>query len=59
MSQVSQRDRRLMSLGLLAPDIQKAILTGRVPAGLTAKQLLGADLPIAWADQRKLLGLTG
>ena len=45
-----------MNLGLLAPDIQRAILENRAPAGLTANQLLSIDLPIAWADQRRTLG---
>lgn len=52
---VNQRDRRLMSLGMLAPDIQKAILERKAPVTLTANKLLAADLPIAWVDQRKLL----
>jgi hypothetical protein len=52
----SQRDRRLMSLGMLAPDIQRAILERRAPKQLSARQLLAQDLPVAWADQRKLLG---
>ncbi|MGE0773806.1 MAG: recombinase family protein [Sphingomonadaceae bacterium] len=53
---VGQRDRRLMAVGMLAPDIQRAILERRAPARLTAKHLLGGDLPIAWEEQRKLLG---
>jgi site-specific DNA recombinase len=54
----TQRDRRRLSLGLLAPDIQRAILERRAPAALTPHQLLASDLPVAWADQRRLLGFT-
>jgi hypothetical protein len=56
---VNQRDRRLMSLGMLAPDIQKAILERKAPVGLTANKLLAADLPIAWGDQCRLFGFVG
>jgi len=48
--------RRLAEIGLLAPDIQLAILEGRQPPGLTMDELLKADLPLAWADQRRALG---
>jgi hypothetical protein len=50
--------RRLMPLGYLAPDIQRAILEGRQPAGLTAQQLIRGELPLAWADQRRMLGIS-
>lgn len=52
-----QRERRLMGFGLIAPDIQRAVLEGRGPPGLSAKRLLDADLPISWADQREIFGL--
>jgi site-specific DNA recombinase len=48
--------RRYSPLAFLAPDIQRAILDGRQPAGLTLEQLLNQDLPLAWADQRESLG---
>jgi len=48
--------RRLMGLAFLAPDIQRAILAGRQPAGLTGQQLLQTGVPLAWADQRSALG---
>lgn len=54
---VNQRDGRLMSLGMLAPDIQKAILERRAPAALTAHKLLAADLPITWAVLRRSQGV--
>jgi hypothetical protein len=44
-----------MSLDLLAPDLQLAILANRGPAGLTANKVLSVDLSRAWADQRQVL----
>jgi site-specific DNA recombinase len=49
--------RRLMSLAFLAPEIQRAMLEGRQPAGLSATQLTQAGVPLAWADQRQAFGL--
>ena len=54
-----QRGRRKMNLGLLAPDLQRAILENRAPSGLTANKILSMDLPIAWVDQRQLFGILG
>ena len=43
----------------LAPDIIQAIIEGRQPAELTAARLKRMyDLPISWAEQRRLLGFT-
>lgn len=47
---------KLVSLACLAPDIVTAIVQGRQPALLTARALLEAELPLAWADQRRVLG---
>ena len=48
---------RMARLAFLAPDIIKAILEGRQPKALTARSLLRlSELPLAWNDQRKLLG---
>jgi hypothetical protein len=48
---------RMARLAYLAPDIIKAILEGRQPKSLTSRTLLRVtDLPLGWADQRKLLG---
>jgi hypothetical protein len=48
---------RLVRLSYLAPDITQAILDGRQPPGLTADKLLAhSRLPLAWQDQRTLLG---
>jgi hypothetical protein len=47
---------RLVRLSYLAPDITRAILDGR-QRGLTADKLLvQSRLPLAWHDQRTLLG---
>lgn len=51
--------RSIAGLGFLAPDIQAAIVRGRQPAGLTLETLQSMKLPIAWADQRALLGFGG
>src|ERR1700730_3504745 len=48
---------RLVRLSYLAPDITEAILDGRQPLDLTAEKLLEQSrLPLAWADQRTVLG---
>jgi hypothetical protein len=50
----SAYDRRLCRLAFLSPEVQRAILEGRQPAGLTLNQLLFEPLPLAWADQATL-----
>jgi hypothetical protein len=48
---------RLARLGYLAPDIITAIVEGRQPPALSGRTLLRcANLPIEWAEQRRLLG---
>ena len=48
---------RLARLRFLAPDIVTAIVYGRQPVELTTRTLLRvAELPLAWSDQRKMLG---
>ena len=48
---------RLVRLSYLAPDITQAILDGRQPPDLTAEKLLEhSRLPLAWHDQRTMLG---
>ena len=49
---------KLVALGCLAPDIVTAIVEGRQPPTLTARSLQDMDLPLAWADQRALLGFS-
>ncbi|WP_324751003.1 recombinase family protein [Sphingomonas sp. LY54] len=48
--------RKLSKLALLAPDIQRSILEGLQPSGLTLGRLLDVDLPLRWDEQRQLLG---
>jgi site-specific DNA recombinase len=49
---------RLLRLPALAPDIITAIVNGKNPPQLTAKKLmrLTPQIPVDWAEQRKLLG---
>jgi site-specific DNA recombinase len=49
---------RLLRLPTLAPDIITAIVNGNNPLQLTAKKLmrLTPQIPVDWAEQRKLLG---
>jgi site-specific DNA recombinase len=51
--------RRLSTLAFLAPDIQRAILEGRQPTGLTLANLTAANLPLDWHMQRQMLGFVG
>jgi len=46
---------RMLRLATLAPDIVEALLDGREPSGLSLRKLTG-NLPLTWAEQRKLLG---
>ena len=55
-SRCRTRLARLVALSCLAPDIVTAIVEGRQPQGLSARRLLEIELPLAWADQRALLG---
>ena len=47
---------KLAALACIAPDIVTAIVEGRLPPTLTARTLQDIDLPLAWPDQRALLG---
>ena len=52
----SERSIRMtLSLAFLAPEIVKAAVAGRLPRGFGLKRLV--DLPMAWADQWRTLGL--
>jgi site-specific DNA recombinase len=50
------RERMLIRLAFLAPEIQTDILHGRQPADLTLESLRRLKLPLAWDDQRIALG---
>lgn len=54
-----RRIRETIRLSTLAPDIQAAILDGRQPASLTLERILEAGPPLSWAEQRRMLGVTG
>jgi len=47
---------KLTALACMAPDIVTAIVEGRQSATLTACALLAIDLPLAWAEQRTIVG---
>ena len=49
-------DRQLCLIAFLAPDIQRAILEGRQPAGFNLEGLVHGSIPLAWADQRRTFG---
>jgi hypothetical protein len=52
----SERSIRMtLSLAFLAPEIIKAAVEGRLPRGFGIKRLV--DLPMAWPDQWRTLGL--
>lgn len=48
---------KLIALSCMAPDIATAIVEGLQPSSLTARNFLAIDLPLAWDEQRRLLGL--
>jgi site-specific DNA recombinase len=50
-------ERKICRLAFLAPDIQKRILEGRQPAGMTLDRLLHGRIPTSWAAQRSLFGI--
>jgi DNA invertase Pin-like site-specific DNA recombinase len=50
------RMMKVAKLVCLDPYIVTAIVQGRQPLKLSAGKLLAADLPLAWADQRRVLG---
>jgi len=49
---------KLVALACMAPEIVTAIVEGRQPSTLIARSLMDIELPIAWADQRAMLGFT-
>ena len=54
---INEWTRERVAIGLLAPDIQKALLTGKAPLGLDPEKLLCRDIPLDWEGQRKFLGM--
>ena len=45
--------RRLLRLAFLSPDIQRAILAGRQPAGLRLEDLIRDAMPTDWNEQQR------
>ena len=54
---INEWTRERIAIGLLAPVIQKALLTGKAPLGLDPEKLLSRDMPLDWEGQRKFLGM--
>ena len=52
-------DTKRIVIGLLAPDIPKALLQGTAPAELDPDILLSRDMPMEWEEQRRFLGMSG
>ncbi len=52
------RTAKLLPIACLDPGIVKAIVEGRQPPSLTARSLLEVQLPLAWSDQRRVLGFS-
>lgn len=50
------RMMKVIKLAFLDPDIVTAIVEGRQPLKLTPGKMLASDLPLAWAEQRRVLG---
>ena len=50
------RMMKVAKLACLDPDIVSAIVEGRQPPKLTPGKLLAANLPLAWAEQKRVLG---
>jgi hypothetical protein len=51
--------RRRIVVGLLAPDIQKGMLAGTLPAHVTAHWVLAQDWSLDWNAQRRMIGMAG
>ena len=47
----SPHERRLIRLAFLAPDLQRDILLGQQPRGMTLAKLLEKPFPPLWSDQ--------
>lgn len=48
-------ERQIARLALMAPALQRRIMEGDHPTGLSLRQLLKCPMPLAWADQVNLL----
>ena len=50
-----RNSRGQLALTEPSPDIQRAIIDGRQPVGLTLKQLMKIDIPLGWEAQRQAI----
>jgi len=48
--------RQRIVIGLLAPDIQRALLTGAAPDHVTPEWMLAQDWPVDWRAQQAIFG---
>jgi hypothetical protein len=48
--------RRRIVIGLLAPDIQRMLLTGGAPYHVTPEWMLSQEWPVDWGAQRAIFG---
>jgi site-specific DNA recombinase len=48
---------RLLRISWLSPGIVEAVAAGTQPKTVTRKALLSADIPLAWDEQERMLGL--
>ena len=62
LAEIAAREKRsvrstsmLLSLAFLAPDLVKAVATGRLPRGIGPTRMMG--LPAEWAKQYRALGV--
>jgi site-specific DNA recombinase len=46
----------LIRLAYFGPDVTRAIVNGTQPAQLTLAGLMGRDIPLDWAEQRRSFG---
>jgi len=53
---VSSYDRMILRLALLAPELQRDILTGNQPQSLNLELLRKIEIPLCWKAQREVLG---
>ncbi|NCN84561.1 MAG: recombinase family protein [Sphingomonadales bacterium] len=49
---------QLVKLSWVSPRIVEAIVEGRQPSMLSRKRIMDTDLPLAWGDQERLLGVS-
>src|SRR5690606_33672523 len=55
-SPASPYNRNILRLAFLAPDLQRDILAGRQPRPFNLELLRKMQIPLAWSEQRKVLG---